>query len=153
MNIFEELLKKDGKLVYKTKGTSMEPMLRQNRDLVIIEPIAGRLKKYDVALYKRGELCVLHRVIGVRDGYYLIRGDNTYAKEHVPDETVIGVLTGFNRKGKMHSVTERGYGLYARIWNLLYPLRWLWVRGIRLLKRIARKLGLMPFLKKLLRRS
>ena len=90
MNTFEKLLKRDGRLVYKTKGRSMEPMLRQNRDLVVIEVPSERLKKYDVALYKAGERFVLHRVIGVKDGYYRIRGDNTYAVERVPDEAVLG---------------------------------------------------------------
>ena len=33
---FEDILARDGKLVYKTRGVSMEPMLRQNRDLVVI---------------------------------------------------------------------------------------------------------------------
>ncbi len=65
MSTFEEILEKDGKLVYKTKGVSMNPMLYQNRDLVVIEVPKGRLKKYDVALYKRGKSYVLHRVIGV----------------------------------------------------------------------------------------
>ena len=55
MSTFEEILEKDGKLVYKTKGVSMNPMLYQNRDLVVIEVPRGRLKKYDVALYKRGK--------------------------------------------------------------------------------------------------
>ena len=64
---FEQLLAQDGRLVYKTKGTSMEPMLRQNRDLVIIEVPASRLKKYDVALYRRGESYVLHRVVDVKE--------------------------------------------------------------------------------------
>ena len=153
MATFEELLQKDGRLVYKTKGVSMKPMLRQNRDLVIIEPAASKLGKYDVALYKRGEKYVLHRVIGVRDGYYRIRGDNTYSIEHVPNETVLGVLKRFNRNGKMHAVTDRGYRLYCRFWNLIYPLRFLWHHGVRLLKCAARKLGLTPILKKLLRRK
>ena len=30
---FEDLLGRDGVLVYKTRGVSMEPMLRQDRDL------------------------------------------------------------------------------------------------------------------------
>ena len=33
---FEEVLTKDGYLVYTTRGRSMEPLLRQNRDLVIL---------------------------------------------------------------------------------------------------------------------
>ena len=69
---FEDILARDGKLVYKTRGVSMEPMLRQNRDLVVIRVPSSRLKKYDVALYKRGDNYVLHRVVGVGDGHYLI---------------------------------------------------------------------------------
>jgi signal peptidase I len=153
MTRFEDLLQKDGKLVYKTKGTSMKPMLRQNRDLVIIEVPSSRLQKYDVALYRRGESYVLHRVIGVESDHYRIRGDNTYAVERVPFGNVIGVLTSFNRKGKTHAVTERGYRFYARFWNAIYPLRALLRRIRRLLITVARKLGLLPLLKKMLRRK
>ena len=153
MTRFEDLLQKDGRLVYKTKGTSMEPMLRQNRDLVIIEVPSSRLDKYDVALYRRGESYVLHRVIGIDDGFYRIRGDNTYAVERVPFENVIGVLKSFNRKGKTHAVTERGYRFYARFWNAIYPLRAFRIRVRRLLIAAARKLGILPFLKKLLKKK
>lgn len=78
----------------------MEPMLRQNRDLVVIQVPSLRLKRLDDALYKREEKYVLHRVIKVKDGYYLIRGDNSYVIEKVPYEAVIGVLAFFKRKGK-----------------------------------------------------
>ena len=150
---FEELLARDGRLVYKTKGVSMEPMLRQNRDLVMIEVPASRLKKYDVALYRRGRSHVLHRVVGVRDGGYLIRGDNTYALEDVPDEAVIGVLTGFVRKGKQISVSDPAYRRYVRVWDVIYPLRALYVRSRWLAFAVARKLGIVRLLKKLLRKE
>ena len=140
MSTFEDLLEQDGRLVYKTKGSSMRPLLRQDRDLVVIYKPEGRLKRYDVALYRRGPAYVLHRVIEVRDGYYLIRGDNTYALEHVPDEAVIGVLTAFNRKGKYHEVTERGYRFYVHAWDALYPARRVAIGGLRFAKRAARKL-------------
>ena len=151
MTRFEDLLQKDGRLVYKTRGTSMEPMLRQNRDLVIIEVPSVRLQKYDVALYRRGDKYVLHRVIGVKDDHYRIRGDNTYSIEQIPFEDVIGVLVRFNRKGKLHSVTDRSYRFYVRFWNAIYPLRAAWRRVRQLLIRIAKKLGILPLLKKLLR--
>lgn len=147
---FEELLARDGVLVYKTRGASMEPMLRQNRDLVTIRVPASRLRKYDVALYKRGETYVLHRVIGVAEDHYRIRGDNTYVIETVPDSAVIGVLTSFKRKGKEHDVTEPGYRLYARLWHTLYPARVFFMRSRRLAARAARKTGLLPVIKKLL---
>ena len=46
MTTFEEILSRDGRLIYKTRGVSMQPMLYQNRDLVIIETFEGRLKPY-----------------------------------------------------------------------------------------------------------
>ena len=122
---FEEILKRDGVLVYKTQGVSMRPMLKQNRDLVTIRPVSGRLKKYDVPLYrKKGGGYLLHRIIAVTENGYVIRGDNTYVKElNVTDNDFVGVLTAFKRKGKDYTVESKGYRLYARVWNFLYPLR------------------------------
>lgn len=101
----------------------MKPMLYVNRDLVIISVPQGRLQPYDVALYRRGSAYVLHRVIQVREKDYLIRGDNTYRLEVVPDSAVIGVLTGFKRKGKDYSVQDPAYRRYVRVWCAIYPAR------------------------------
>ncbi len=150
---FEKLLQEDGRLVYRTRGVSMEPMLQQNRDLVVIEVPSSRLKKYDVALYRRGTNYVLHRVIGVKSDHYLIRGDNTYALETVPDSAVLGVLTAFQRKGKKYSVNDRGYRCYVRFWNAIYPLRALRSKCRGVAVSLARRLGLLPLLRRLLRRE
>lgn len=147
---FEELLSRDGRLVYKTRGVSMEPMLRQNRDLVVVEIPHDRLKPLDVALYRRGESYVLHRVIRVEDGYYLIRGDNTYTLEKVPEEAVLGALTAFTRKGMQYRVTDRSYRLYARLWHSIYPLRLFLFKTRRKAVSAARKMGILPLLKKAL---
>ena len=141
----DELLERDGVIVYKTRVVSMRPMLKQNRDLVTVRTFNGRLKKYVVPLYRRktGGF-VLHRIIGVRDDCYIIRGDNTFRKEYVPDSEVIGVLTAFKRKGKDYTVSSSGYKFYARIWNFIYPLRWLLYKG----KRIGSKFKRTVFGKK-----
>lgn len=142
MSTFEEVLEKDGRLVYKTRGVSMLPMLHQNRDIIVIVQLKGRLKKYDVVLYKRGSSYILHRIVGVRDEEYLIRGDNTYRLEHVPQETVIGVLTGFVRNGKSYTAEDTGYQIYCRIWNAIYPLRKMLFLMRRIAGKTARMLGL-----------
>lgn len=150
---FESLLARDGYLVYKTRGVSMEPMLHENRDLVIIQAPVSRLQKYDVALYKRGDAYVLHRVIGVEKDHYLIRGDNTYRIERVPDSAVIGVLTSFRRKGKEITTKSRGYILYTRLWQALYPIRALCFCSKRKAVAVARRMGILPTIKKLLGRD
>ena len=150
---FEELLARDGYLVYKTCGVSMEPMLRQNRDLVVIRVPSSRLQKYDVALYKRDNIYVLHRVIGVEKDHYIIRGDNTYAVEYVPNISVIGVLTSFKRKGKEITTQCLGYVLYTRLWHFLYPARALCRRCKRKTVAVARRMGSLTVIKKLLGRD
>ncbi len=148
MTTFEDLLSRDGYLVYKIRGVSMEPMLRQNRDLVVIHVPTARLKKYDVALYKRGDAYVLHRVIRVESDHYLIRGDNTYTMEYVPDSSVIGVLTEFKRKGKKHNVSGNGYRIYVRFWQMIYPFRAVYARTRRILAKIFHKSGIIDVIKR-----
>lgn len=141
----EELLSRDGKLVYKAKGRSMLPMLRPDRDLVLIEAIDTAAASsavstsalpvpYDVVLYKVDGKYVLHRVLRIDGDQYLIRGDNTYSVERVPADAVIGVLTGFVRDGRQISVQDRRCRLYVRIWCALYPLRAAFARLRRLIR-------------------
>ena len=137
---FDELLAKEGVIVYKTQGFSMKPMLKENRDIVVIKPVTGILKPMDVAFYRRGEAYILHRVLEVREGYYVIRGDNTFILEEVPFEDVLGVLTEFKRKGKSISTDSAGYRRYARIWTAIYPVRLLYFRIRRVAVNIKHKI-------------
>ena len=50
---FEEMIEKEGRLIYSSVGDSMLPLIREGRDIVIIGRCSGRLKKYDVPLYRR----------------------------------------------------------------------------------------------------
>ena len=63
---FEEIIERDGMLIYTNKGDSMMPLIKEGRDLLVIEKTNGRLKRFDVPLYKRdtGQY-VLHRIIKV----------------------------------------------------------------------------------------
>ena len=134
---FEEILTRDGRLVYTSVGDSMWPLIRQGRDLLVIERPKGRLKKYDVPLYKResGQY-VLHRVLRVRENDYVICGDNRWHRETgITDENIIGVLTAVIRDGKELPVTDLRYRLYAHLWCDLFPLRALILRGWHVLKR------------------
>ena len=51
MSSVEDILRRDGILVYKTRGRSMEPLLRQERDLVIIRTPAERLSQPPPAVF------------------------------------------------------------------------------------------------------
>ncbi len=138
---FEEQLEKNGRLIYTNVGDSMWPLIRQGKDLLVIEPVHGRLRKYDVPLYKRDSgQYVLHRILEVRRDDYVICGDNRSRKEYgITDRHIIGVLTGVVRSGKTVSVTNKWYRLYVHIWCDFFPLRSLIIRVYGKLKRILRK--------------
>lgn len=138
---FEEVLAKNGKLVYTNVGDSMMPLIRQDKDLLIIEPVHGRLKKYDVPLYKRDSgQYVLHRILKVRQEDYVICGDNRWQKEYgITDRHIIGVLTGVVRNGKTVPVTDKKYLLYVHVWCDFFPVRAVLVRVGNKLKKIYRR--------------
>ncbi len=146
------ILERDQRLVYKINGNSMLPMLRPDRDMIVFVPVKDRLKKYDVALYMRGKRHIAHRVIKVQESGYLIRGDNTYVMENVAEEDVIGVLTHFVRNGKQYHVAHKGYRFYSCLWCALYPVRCGLRKGGIWTKRLLRKLGITPLIKRLLKK-
>ena len=121
----EQQIAENGFYVSTTVGVSMRPMLRNRRDRVVIRSTEGkRLSKWDLPLYKRYDgKYILHRIIEVRDGYYIIRGDNTFAKERGPDENIVGVMTEFYRGERHVLATNRHYRRYAAFWQTIYPLR------------------------------
>ena len=94
----EDVLREKGLYVSTTAGVSMNPMLRNRRDTIMVRPPEGRLKKYDVPLYRRGSAYVLHRIVKVLPDSYVICGDNCLEKEYgIREEQIIGVLVGFCR--------------------------------------------------------
>lgn len=135
----EEALEKEGKYVGPTFGVSMRPMLKEGRDVVVILPKSGRLRFPDVALYKRGNDYVLHRVIGLTENGYVIRGDNCLGEEQVPEEQVFGVLTEFFRGNKRVECTDKHYLRYAERRVKTYPFRLFFAKIKRRLKRIVKK--------------
>ena len=142
----EDVLLTKGQYVGPTAGVSMLPMLKNRRDTIVVAKKTERLKPLDVALYKRGEAYILHRVLKVTDTGYIIRGDNCYSDENVPEEDVIGVLVEFFRKDK-HIVcaSDKKYHRYVQRRLKTYkPRRFFVLIKIKcknLIKKILRAFG------------
>lgn len=143
-NSTAEALSENREVAVKPNGISMMPMLRENKDTVVIEQIDRQLKVNDVPLYrvKNCDKFVLHRIIKIKENGYVIRGDNVYHREFVKKEDIIGVLKGFYREDKYIScATSAGYKLYVVFIRASYPIRHLWVIYIRpFLSKIKRKI-------------
>lgn len=136
----EEVLRDKGVYIGPTVGVSMLPMLKNRRDTIVVKAKTERLKPLDVALYKRGDTYILHRVLEVTESGYIIRGDNCYSDEIVPEGAVIGVLTEFFRKGKHIFCTDKKYINYAKKRVKSYKSRLFFVKVKTKCKRIIKKI-------------
>ncbi len=103
-------LEKNGVIAFVPKGNSMWPTLKNRGQSVVVESKKDRLKRFDVAFYLRecGSF-VLHRVMEVKEGGYIICGDSQFALEWVKEEQVFGKMIGFYRKDKYIEVTDPKY--------------------------------------------
>ena len=123
--VIEEKLKSGGLFEININGTSMLPLLVEKRDTVILGPFDGRIKKYDIPLYRRKNgAFVLHRAVKVYENSFCACGDNQWVVEKdIEYGQIIGVVRAVVRKGKKIPVSSFGYGLYCRLWELLRPVR------------------------------
>lgn len=123
---YEEALETEGRIVAINSGKSMLPLLREKRDIMVIDKKgAERCKKYDAVLYKSGGRYILHRVIKVRENDYVIVGDNCRVPEYgIKDENILGILTAVVRDGKKELKCDSFIlRLYAHIWCDFFPVR------------------------------
>ena len=135
--VMQECFDRGQELTFTPTGTSMLPMLDGKSDTVTFSPVCGRLKKYDVAFYRRrrtGQL-VLHRLVGFeKNGGYIFSGDNQYYYEYgVGDDDVLAVVTSFTQNGKKVMPTAFRYRLYIRRMMLKKRLRIFAVKAYRLI--------------------
>ena len=138
MDIIVEKLDSGGTVTFTPHGVSMLPMLRDGKDVVVLKKPEGRLRLFDVPLYRRDNgQYVLHRVIDFcRDGTYVLCGDNQFAKEKgIRDDQVIAVVTAFYRNGKAYSAASFRYRFYVYFWYYTRPVR-------RVFRAVKRRLGL-----------
>ena len=141
---YDDFLKTNEEMTYRFKGVSMLPLLRQGRDLFTVrhKKPDERCRKYDVVLDHRGTDYVLHRIIKVLpEGHYVILGDNCVAREYgTTDDDIIGIMTGFYRDRKAHSIDELGYKIYSRLHVFFAPVRIFRKKASGFLKRRLKKL-------------
>lgn len=142
---FSQVLEETGRLVYTTRGMSMRPLLRQGKDVVVIEKPKEHWKKYDAVLFlrKNGQY-VLHRILKVCGDRYWIVGDNCVSGEMVEGDQIIGLLTSVRRGRRTIRATDWRYRLYVHIWCDVYPARFFLLRvksfGLRGLRFVKRRL-------------
>lgn len=117
----EEAFAKGETFTIPITGTSMLPLLVEGRDRVtLIKPPCdddGRacLDVGDLPLYRRRDgAFVLHRVVGIDKGTYIMCGDNQFVLErNIEPEQIIGVVCRIKRDEADFPVTDERYRKYV----------------------------------------
>ena len=116
---YKTQIEKNGVIAFVPGGNSMWPMLKHRKQSVIVQKKDGRLKKFDVGFYQRDNgAFVLHRVMQVVDGGYVMCGDSQFTLEKVREDMVFGVMTSFyvgkkcidTNNAEYRNKVERWYG-------------------------------------------
>lgn len=120
-------------------GNSMYPFLRNRIDSAELYT-PNEIRKNDVLFYIRPDgRCILHRCVDIKNGEYIMCGDNETEKEHgIGRDNIVAVAKAFYRKNTKITDSTHWYGLYKFLWCDLFALRPFWcliIKGIRKFKR------------------
>ena len=122
-SVIREVLEHDSQVTLTASGKSMEPMIHDGRDNVILRRPDKKLSKGDVVFYKRssGRL-VLHRIVGKDENGYILCGDNQWSKEYgIKEEQIIAVLDSVEKNGRIFKAD----GIFFGIYRLFLPqIKW-----------------------------
>ena len=133
--ILDAVLSRGAPLRFQARGFSMHPIIR-DLDVVTVSPLLARdLRAGDVIAFRQPDsgALVLHRILRVEPGGFLVRGDNLPEPDGlVPAAGVIGLVTLAERGGVVTYRAADADGSPTAILMLL-RLRW----ALRVARRVA----------------
>lgn len=114
MQNIESILEEKKLFIGKTAGDSMEPMLCEGRDTVIIVPPSFPLRSGDVPVYRRDGHYTMHRIIRATPKRLYVCGDNRKDLEtDIRESDIVGVLAAFYRDQTYVSCDDPAYRQYT----------------------------------------
>lgn len=136
--IIKEQIDNGKSVKFRPGGTSMLPLIRPVDDIVIIKKAPKKLKKYDIILYRRENgRFVLHRVVGIKSGTYIMRGDNQNVLERgIKLEQILAIAEGIYKDSEYISFSGAKYWIYCRMRHYRQELS----RLKRILKKIKKSI-------------
>ena len=120
--VIEEILLSGGKVKILASGKSMEPVILDGQDTVVLKKAEKPLQKNDIVLFKRdnGKL-VLHRILAGDGNKIPLRGDSQWTTETVDTSRVMGVLDAIERNGRSLKADSEYFEKYKKF---LPFIRW-----------------------------
>lgn len=110
-----------------TNGASMLPLIGNGCDTVVLKkPPEGRLRKYDIPLYRRSDgSFALHRIVRLGENGYTMCGDNQTALEKgITDRNILAVADSIIKSdGRIYHLRGLRYRLYCLGISAYRPVR------------------------------
>ena len=114
--IMQEVLESGGEFTFKPHGISMLPLIRQGVDDVVLVKVVDSLKVGDAVFYQRdnGQF-VLHRIVKIKNGEYVMCGDNQAVLEYgITDRHILAKMKGVIRDGIFVDESNKKYQKYVK---------------------------------------
>lgn len=123
-----DALREQGQLRLEISGSSMQPLLKAEKNTVHISCLTQNPQPLDVVLFRRDDgSFVLHRILSVCAERYTLCGDNQTKQEFgITRQQIVGRMEGYYTGERYHSCSALTYQMYARLWTGAMPVRRLW---------------------------
>lgn len=121
----EQLLAEGTSAEFMLRGDSMLPLLRNQRECVVIAPVdPSTIAVGDVLLFRFRGIHLLHRVRRIEGDSLVMVGDGNYHQYEICQrEDVVGRMERFRRpSGRMVECTSRRWRWASQVWCSLPPL-------------------------------
>ena len=133
----KEVIESGGEFTFKPNGISMMPLIRQGVDeVVLVSP--SNIKLGDAVFYQRdnGQF-VLHRIVKIKNGEYVMCGDNQFDLEYgITDKHILAKMKCVIRDGQVIDESNKKYRKYVKG----LPMRRFKKRTHNFLGRVKRKI-------------
>ena len=113
--VMKEVIESGGEFTFYPHGTSMMPLIREGVDQVVLVK-ADTVKAGDAVFYLRdnGQF-VLHRIVKVKNGEYIMCGDNQVGLEYgITDKHILAKMKAVIRDGQIIDETNAKYRRYIK---------------------------------------
>lgn len=103
VELLQAVLDKGVPVRFRAKGFSMTPFIKDD-DVITVAPLSDALPRLGDVLafiHPQTERIVVHRVVGKKGIYFLVKGDNTSDSDGLISKTdILGCVTRVERDGK-----------------------------------------------------
>lgn len=140
----EDELALGNKASFTVTGMSMWPFICHGRDSVTVtKPDSNALRIGDIVLLRVPTMdkYLLHRITHIKKASKMIEttGDgNCFRDGWFPADCVIGLVTEIEYRGKNVPVNEFKHQFLASVWRVLYPVRPVGLKVLRMIAKIKR---------------